>query len=103
MRPPRCSSSPCVVGTEMADDDPKRASPTEADVTQEIRETRKFSLAEAIGRLAGPGVMKGESPASRVQQAEAAIENHLNEHLVGRAGEMSVVLQRQVKGSELLL
>jgi hypothetical protein len=79
----------------MGDDD--------SDIEREIRERRKFSLAEAIGRAAGPGAMKGESPVTRMQQAEAAIENHLEGHLPGAAGPMSVVLLRHIKGSEPLL
>ena len=37
---------------------------SEADdeLEREILKERKFTLAEAIGRLAGPGAMKGESP-----------------------------------------
>jgi hypothetical protein len=33
------------------------------------RRERKFTLAEAIGRLAGPGAMKGVSPITRMQRA----------------------------------
>jgi len=35
------------------------------ELEREIRQGRKFSLEEAIGRLAGPGAMKGESPIAR--------------------------------------
>lgn len=69
----------------------------------EIREQRKFTLAEAIGRLAGPGMMKGVSPATRKQQAEAAIESFLEQHLMSPAGALNAVLLCQVKESELLL
>ena len=31
-------------------------------------------MAEAIGRLAGPGALEGESPIARSQQAEVEIE-----------------------------
>jgi hypothetical protein len=69
----------------------------------EIREGRKFSLEEAIGRLAGPGMMKGISPATRKQQAEAAIATFLERHLMTPAGALSAVLLRHVKESDLLL
>jgi len=87
----------------MADDQTKRRSQADADLEREIREGRKFSLAEAIGRLAGPGMMKGISPATRKQQSEAEIESYLDRHLNSPAGALSVVLLRHVKESELLL
>lgn len=87
----------------MSDEQPKPQFIDAAELEREIRQERKFSLAEAIGRLAGPGMMKGVSPATRKQQAEAEIEGFLERHLIGPAGAISVVLLRQVKESELLL
>ena len=87
----------------MNDDQPKRPSEAAAELEREIRDGRKFSLAEAIGRLAGPGMMKGVSPATRKQQAEAEIESYLERHLMSPAGALSAVLLRQVRESELLL
>ena len=58
---------------------------------RQIRADRKFTLEEAIGRLAGPGAMKGASPISRMQQAEAEIGEYLNGHLVDCAGALSTV------------
>jgi hypothetical protein len=82
--------------------DPKR-SEADAELEREIRKERKFTLAEAIGRLAGPGAMKGESPITRMQQAEFAIEAWLTDHLADSGGALPVVLLRHVKASELLL
>ncbi|HTN76258.1 MAG TPA: hypothetical protein VL096_13465 [Pirellulaceae bacterium] len=73
------------------------------NLENEIREERKFTLAEAIGRLAGPGMMKGVSPATRKQQADAAIESFLEQHLISPAGALNAVLLRQVRESEMLL
>jgi hypothetical protein len=87
----------------MSDDKPKRRSEADAELEREIRDGRKFSLAEAIGRLAGPGMMKGVSPATRKQQAEAEIESYLERHLMSPAGALSAVLFRQVRESDLLL
>jgi hypothetical protein len=87
----------------MSDDQPKRRSEADAELEREIRDGRKFSLAEAIGRLAGPGMMKGVSPATRKQQAEAAIESYLERHVVSPAGALSAVLFRHVRESEILL
>ena len=87
----------------MSDEQQKPKFILDADLEREIRDGRKFTLAEAIGRLAGPGMMKGVSPATRKQQAEAEIETYLDRNLNTAAGALSVVLLRQVKESELLL
>ena len=39
----------------MRDNKDRRRSEEDAELEREIREGRKFTLAEAIGRLAGPG------------------------------------------------
>ena len=75
----------------------------DAELEREIREGRKFNLGEAIGRSAGPGVMKGESPVARMQQAEIEIEAWLRSHLLDAVGSLKIVLHRDVKASELLL
>src|SRR5262249_40097060 len=58
---------------------------------------------EAIGRLAGPGMMKGVSPVTRKQQAAAEIQEYLSRHLADTAGVLSGILLRQVTEGELLL
>jgi hypothetical protein len=78
-------------------------SEADAELEREIRKGRKFTLTEAIGRLAGPGAMKGESPVARMQQAEVEIATWLRSHLADAGGALRDVLHRQVKGSELLL
>ena len=87
----------------MSADQPPGRSDADAELEREIREGRKFTLAEAIGRLAGPGMMKGVSPVTPKQQAEAAIESYLERHLSGAAGALPSVLLRHVKESELLV
>jgi hypothetical protein len=88
----------------MSDDNqPKQRSLADAELEREIREGRKFTLAEAIGRMAGPGAMKGESPVTRMQQAEIEIGSWLRSHLTDAGGALEIVLHRRVKGSELLL
>jgi hypothetical protein len=74
-----------------------------ADLEREIREGRKFTLEEAIARMAGPGAMKGESPVARMQQAETEIGNWLRSHLTDSGGALGPVLGRQIKGCDLLL
>jgi hypothetical protein len=87
----------------MSDDQPKRRSEADAELERQIRAERKFSLSEAIGRLAGPGVMKGASPVDRRKQAAAEIQAYLGRHMTDAAGTLSGVLLRQVTESELLL
>jgi hypothetical protein len=87
----------------MSDSQNKQRSPSDAELEREIRQGREFNLADAIGRMAGPGAMKGVSPVTRQQQAEAEIQEYLDRHLVDSARVLSGVLLRQVKGSELLL
>lgn len=87
----------------MRDDQTGPRSQADAELEREIRAGRKFSLAEAIGRLAGPGIMKGVSPVARQEQAEAAIADFLDRHLPSAAGALAVVLLRHVRQSELLL
>jgi hypothetical protein len=87
----------------MSDEKPKRNAEADAELERQIRAERKFSLAEAIGRMAGPGAMKGASPVDRKQQAVAEIENYISRHLTDAAGVLSGVLLRRVRESELLL
>jgi hypothetical protein len=87
----------------MSDNQDKQRSEADAELEREILRDRKFTLAEAIGRLAGPGAMKGESPVTRMQQAEIEIGSWLRSHLVDAGGALQVVLHRHVKESDLLL
>jgi hypothetical protein len=87
----------------MSDDEQTERSEADSELEREIRKERKFTLAEAIGRLAGPGAMKGESPVTRLQQAEFEIDFWLTNHLADAGGALRIVLHRHVKGSELLL
>jgi hypothetical protein len=61
----------------MSDNQDKQRSEADAALEREIREGRKFTLEEAVGRMVGAGGMKGESPITRMQQAEIEIETWL--------------------------
>jgi len=87
----------------MGDEKDKERSEADAELEREIRKDRKFSLSEAIGRLAGPGIMKGASPVTAKRQAELVIEDYLRSDLPDTPGALRVVLLRHVVGSELLL
>ena len=87
----------------MSDKQDTQRSEADAELEREILKDRKFTLEEAIGRLIGPGGMKGASPIARLQQAEIEIASWLRDHLADAGGALEVVLHRYVKGSDLLL
>jgi hypothetical protein len=84
-------------------DERRDATPRDEDqeLEREIRAGRKFSLSEAIGRMAGGDVMKGASPVTRKRQAELAIEDFLRRHMTDTGRVLGGVLIRQV-GERLL-
>jgi len=71
------------------------------DLEREARANRKFSLGEAIGRMAGGDLMKGASPVTRKREAELAIEDYLRRHMTDPGGVLRGVLLRHV-GESLL-
>ena len=73
------------------------------DLEREIRQGRSFSMAEALGRMAGPGVMKGASPISLRQQAQATVAGLVKERLRDPVGVLADVLIREAQESALLL
>src|SRR6185503_12444744 len=87
----------------MSDKPAGQRSEADAELEREIRKDRKFSLAEAIGRLAGPGIMKGESPVPRKQQVEIEIEEFLRRELADSSGALRIGVLRYVKQSRQLL
>src|SRR5262245_25721640 len=97
---PRCN---CPRANHMGDEQLKVPSEADAELERRIRAERKFSLTEAIGRMAGPGAMKGVSPVDRKQQAVIEIQEYVSRHLADPAGVLSGGLHRQVTESELLL
>jgi len=80
----------------------KRQSKEDAELEREIRAGRKFTLSEAIGRMAGPGAMKGVSPITRRKQAETEMEEFLRTHLSDTCGALRTVLLRRIKATEHL-
>lgn len=87
----------------MNDEPEDQRSETDDDVEREIRQGRKLTAKDLMAKLAGPGAMKGASPVSPIQQAETEIGNWLGNNLADDCGSLSVVLHRQLKGSQLLL
>ena len=78
----------------MSDNQNKQCSESDAELEREIRQERKFTLAEAVGRMAGTGALKGASPVPRLQQAAAEIQEYLDRHLVAAASVLSGVSLR---------
>jgi hypothetical protein len=76
--------------------------PTDAEIEQEIRQNRKFSAEEALGRMAGPGAMKGASALSPQQQAENAVGDWLRHNVANTAGALRMVMHRHVNASDAL-
>ena len=87
----------------MAEQDKPEPSESDDALQKEIRQGRKFSVNEALGRMGGQGMMKGASPVSPRQQAELEIELYLRDHISDASGVLPVVLFRYVKQSTLLL
>ncbi|MBR0799591.1 hypothetical protein JQ615_29885 [Bradyrhizobium jicamae] len=87
----------------MSDDPNKLRSEADAALEREIRQGRKFTAQEALGRMIGPGSMKGGSAVPRVQEAETGIGTWLRCNLTDSTGALQVLLHRQLSGSELLL
>jgi hypothetical protein len=87
----------------MSDDQDKQRSETDAELEREIRQGRKFTAKEAMGRMIGPGTMKGGSAVPRVQEVETGIGTWLRSNLTDSTGALQTLLQRQLRGSELLL
>src|SRR4051812_4317869 len=87
----------------MSDDQDKKRSAEDAQLEREIRQGRKFTAREAMGRMLGPGAMKGGSAVSRVQQAETEIGTSLKSNLTDSTGALQAVLHRSLKDSPPLL
>src|SRR5690242_7664299 len=90
-------------GNSMSDDQDKKRSAADADLEREIRQGRKFTAQEAMGRMIGPGAMKGGSAVSRGQQAEIEIGTWLRSNLTDSTGALHALLHRRLKESALLL
>jgi hypothetical protein len=87
----------------MADKKKEKQNAAEAALEREILLERKFNLAEAIGRLGGSGLLKGDSPIPGKKQAEYEIEQYLEKHVIDSAGALESVLLRHVRGSDVFL
>jgi hypothetical protein len=85
----------------MSEDPDTNSADRNEEIERETRTNRKFSLSEAIGRIAGGEFMKGGSPVTRKHQAELEIDEYLRRHLVDSGGVLRSVLFRHL-GESLL-
>lgn len=100
---PQFNAAPVPNREHPMSDEQSTTSDADKELEREIRADRKFSLAEAIGRLAGPGMMKGISPVPLKQQAEAQLEEYIRQNLTDGEGVLKEVLIRCMKQSDILL
>ena len=89
--------------SESQSDQNQQRSEADEALEREIRAERKFTLTEAIGRLAGPGSMKGASPVAPKQQVVSEIETWLRQNLADSQGALLTVLLQRIEASDLLL
>jgi hypothetical protein len=85
----------------MSKDPDSKSTDSSEKIERETRANRKFSLNEAIGRLAGGDFMKGGTPVTRKRQAELEVDEYLRRHLVDSGGVLRSVLCRHL-GESLL-
>lgn len=83
-------------------DEDSSLSPSDADIQQDIRRGRPFSLAEAIGQEAG-GFMKGESPVPKLVQAQGEALQILKANLEDLEGALQQVLARWLEDDPMRL
>lgn len=80
----------------------KQQEPGNDEIQREMRAQQKFSTAGAIGR-AGSGLLKGESPVSRQDQAISALTGWIDQQTPDPSGALKSILRRQVRSNELLV
>ncbi|TWI74184.1 hypothetical protein LZ24_01124 [Desulfobotulus alkaliphilus] len=74
----------------------------DAMLQQEIRSSRKFSMAEAIGREGGH-FMKGHNPVPAIDQLVAKLNDFIRDHTPDASRILISVLQERVKNNSLAL
>lgn len=77
--------------------DPQEVASQQPDLQKEIRATRKFSIAEAIGREGGR-FMKGESTIPRPLRATTEISQFITHHLSDPTSAFATTLHTWVSG-----
>ena len=80
----------------------KKQNTSNDEIQREMRAQQKFSTAGAIGR-AGSGLMKGESPVSRQEQAITILMQWIDQHVQDPSGALKSILRRRVRSDEMLV
>ncbi|MEG3639141.1 hypothetical protein [Magnetococcus sp. PR-3] len=73
------------------------------EVEKEILSQQKFTMTGAIGRAAGPGVMKGASPVTRQQQTFSQIDAFIRKNCSDLSGSLKSVLVRRAQNNMPIL
>jgi hypothetical protein len=73
------------------------------ELEKEIRSQQKFSMAGAIGRAGGGGMLKGASPIPRREQASNQIVEFIKQNCPDPSGAIKSILSRRVKNSGPIL
>ena len=80
----------------------KEQDPGNDEIQREILAQQKFSMAGAISR-AGSGLMKGESPVSKQEQAITALTQWIDQQTPDPSGALKSTLRRLVQNNRLLV
>lgn len=80
----------------------KKQDPSDDEIQRTLRAQQTFSTAGAIGR-AGKGLMKGESPVSRQEQAITMLMQWIDQQTPDPSGALKSILRRQVRNDVLLV
>ncbi|MEY3299116.1 MAG: hypothetical protein RLZZ597_2376 [Cyanobacteriota bacterium] len=94
--------SPDMSPDALNPDKVQRLAPSSADIQQDIRRGRPFSLADAIGQEAS-GFMKGESPIPKLVQVQGEVVHILKANLEDLEGALQQVLVRWLEDDPIRL
>ncbi len=72
-------------------------------IEEELKKQQKFSMASAIGRSGGGGMLKGASPIPKQDQATNQIKDFVREQCSDPSGAIKSILNRRVKSSTTLI
>lgn len=80
----------------------KKPDPNDDEIKRTMQAQQTFSLAGAIGR-AGSGLMKGESPVPRQEQAITMLTQWIDQQTPDPSGALKSILRRRVRNDALLV
>ncbi|MBF0193020.1 MAG: hypothetical protein HQL71_00620 [Magnetococcales bacterium] len=75
----------------------------EKKIEEELQKKQKFSIAGAIGRAGGGGMLKGASPIPRLAQARNQLIEIVKQQCPDTSGALKSILGRRIKNSTPLI